>query len=220
MSARIIAKLLDYTWFTSLVLSILDSLEVNLWVSLSFIPFVPLLFAPIEALFYRLFGSTLGKILFGLRYEKPLSWKASFASAFRIAFLIQPLFIPVVNILFGLLYLKEWRRYSNVRWNPPGKPHLIRKFPSLFPYGMILSISLLVSLFSFLPDWTLDQVNRIVKIEERGFFKKPGSLFSGDENWVKTSPEDLAFSIFFPNTPVFSDTNRPTPKSRLTLTYL
>ncbi len=219
MYARIIAKLLDYIWFASLLLFVLETVEVNLWFSLALVLLVPLLFAPVEAVLYKLFGSTLGKIIFGLRFEKRLSWKTAFGIAFRSAFLIQPLFIPGINLLFGVLYLKEWRRYSKIRWNPPGKPHLVKKFPRFIPYALLLSTSLVVSLFSFASDWTFEEAYRIAKIERKDFFKKPGFLFSGDENWVKVSPENLAFSVFFPKNPAFTEVNRPVPKSTLTLTY-
>ncbi|MBS0585715.1 MAG: hypothetical protein JSR76_05385 [Verrucomicrobia bacterium] len=217
---RIFSKVLDYTWFVSLLLFFLEEQQANIWFSLALILLVPILFAPVEALLLKLFGTTLGKIAFGLRYEKKLSWKDAFFLAFQAALLVQPLLIPGVNFVFAFLYLKEWRRYGKKRWNPRGKPHIVRKFPSFFPYACLVTLSLIVSIFSFTSDWVVDEAYRITSTEKPGFFKRYNSYFSSEgETWTRISPDNLSFSILFPKDPAFREITRPVPKSNLTLHY-
>lgn len=75
---RILSRVLDYTLFYSLLLT----LAPTAYLAISLLVTLPLLFAPIEALFYFLFKTTPGKWICGLSLPK----RATFTDSLKFAF--------------------------------------------------------------------------------------------------------------------------------------
>lgn len=86
---KIFSKLLDYVWFYLIAVFFLDLFEADLYLYIVTLALVPLFFIPIETVLLKCFRTTLGKILFGLRYETDMTWKKALALAWRSENLVQ-----------------------------------------------------------------------------------------------------------------------------------
>jgi len=216
---RLFARLLDYIWFFSLGLFALDFFNVDLFYYFLTIISLPVLFIPIEALLIKFFKTTLGKIVFGIRYSNRLSFKESFFIAAKKGILIEPLFLPIVNIFYLVIYLKELKKYKTKRWDDISTKTLIQKLPRRLPYSLILTLAVVISTICFIPDFTFNQIAKIFHIEKSIKYNAQEGLSFSRSDWVKVSSEELTFSVLFPKEPAYEEKKYDVPKSDRILTY-
>ena len=214
---RICAKLLDYFWFWSFLLLIIDAFDGSLWLYAAMTVFLPLLFIPIEATLLFLFRTTLGKILFGFRFKRSLTFKESLYMTTKKALLLTPLFIPPLNLFFIFYYIKKYRKSEN-KWDYICITPLERNFPKKWGYSGLCLLGIITSLIAFTPEFSYRQLNKVVSLEQPNFIKNKSFKFFSD-NWVKVTPDELIFSIFFPKTPKYSEKKHSVPRSSTVLVY-
>lgn len=214
---RFFARLLDYTLFFALVLFVLDYVEIDLYYYFFIAIITPILFIPIETILLRLFRTTLGKILFGWRYPSRLSLKETFFISAKKGILIEPLFLPIINIIYSIIYLREIRTYRMKRWDEVSKETLIQKFPRVFPYSLIVGFTLLLGVTAAIPELVYEQVAKVCNIDQSEQALDPSNPYSS--NWIKITPEELAFSILFPKEPSYQEINYEVPQSDRVLTF-
>ncbi len=110
---RILTRLIDYFWFWSIAIFILDLCDLDLVHSVVLTLLIPLLFIPVETLFLRYFGTTLGKYISGYRYNEIFTWKSAYTLAYRKALFlktsseeirIKPRFIAHI-LAFGIILI-------------------------------------------------------------------------------------------------------------------
>lgn len=213
---RFLARVLDYSIFLAIVLFSIDFLELDLYYYVFVAILIPILFIPVETLLLKFFRTTLGKILFGLRYTKSLSWKEAFRIASKKGILIEPLFLPVINIVYAFIYLREIKKYKMKRWDEVSNASLIQKFPKVLPYSFIVAGALFLTTVSIVPEFAYEQFAKICNIERTEDSFDPADPLAS--SWVKISSEEMNFSVLFPKEPGYNETNYDVPNSDRVLT--
>ena len=216
---RIISKILDYSWFFSLLLFVLDIFNFDILYYFIALVALPTLFIPFEAISIKLFRTTLGKIIFGLQYERKFTWKEAFGNALKTGIFIQPLFIPGINLLYAFLYLRDIKKKGYWKGDNYSTFNVIQKKPKFLARSIIVSCAAILSLFCFTPDFALNQVAKVVPIEKLNLIKRNAISFVSPSNWVMISPEELTFTAFFPKDPKFREKEYPIPKSSQALHF-
>lgn len=213
---RILSKILDYSWFYGILVIFMDLFSAGIFYYIFAALMLPILFIPVETLSLKLFGSTLGKILFGFRYHRKLSFKESLTIAFKKALLIQPLFLPGINLFFIYLYIKELVKYPNNRWDSIDGSNVIHRRLKWHTNLACLLTALFLTTVTIVPESLLQRSAQIVGIESADFMTRFAVFKPGD--WVKVTPDDYSFSIFFPKSPDHKQTNYDVPNSERKLT--
>ena len=208
---RVTARLLDYLWVYSLLFSILDILSADIIYYLTTLLFLPLIYIPIEALSLSTFKSTLGKSLFGFRYHRRPSFKKSWRIACKKGFLIQPLFLPGINIIFIIFYFRELKKYPTNRWDQIDGQRIISGNLKWHAHFTSFLAALILSIFTFATEPVLDRGARFIGLESANFIQDFNLFNAGD--WTKISPKDSSFSVFFPNSPELNETVHDVPNS-------
>lgn len=214
---RFLARILDYFIFFGLVLFILDFFEIDLYYYVLAAVITPILFIPIETLLLKLFKTTLGKILFGYRYRDSLTLKDAFLISAKKGILTEPLFLPIINIIYAFIYLREIKKYKMKRWDEVSSNPLLQKFPKVFPYSLIVALTLFLSTICMVPEFAYEQFAKICNIERTSDSFDPSDPLSS--TWTKISSETMAFSILFPKEPNYTETNYNVPSSDRVLVY-
>lgn len=188
--SKISSRLLDYLWFWSILVFFIDIFDLSIFCYLIVTLLLPFLFIPIEAVLIKYFKTTLGKFIFGLKYDELFTWKSAFYLAYRRALL----------------------KRSPAR--------IIRKKPKLFSHILAVTVATLLSLLSIFPDATLEQASKVLPFEciqtlrvnrNGGWDSPPG--------WIKIGSGDLPFAAFFPKEPKLEETSKPIPHSTHVLVY-
>lgn len=206
---RALARFLDYIWFYGFLLLVFDLFDVSyLFYLVSFIA-LPILFIPVEIILLKLFRTTLGKALFGFSYNKDFSWKTAAAVAGQKGFLLQPLFTPLVNLIYAVFYIKELKRYPENRWDEYKGIRIAPQKSSFFSKTLLIALAAIVTTFVTFPDPTIGRISSMVGIEVPAIIRKNNS--KNFEKWAKIS--EKSFSIFFPKKPKFFEKDYPIPGS-------
>ncbi len=183
--SRILARTVDYFLFYTIIFAFGFGTVSNLIL----LCLLPLLFAPIEGLFYYLFKTTPAKWIFGIKLSKKLSLISSLKLAFKKSILVLPLLYSPLNIFFVIFYLKESKIHKNKRWNQFENTEIIFKGRKKLVRNTILSaLSLFLIVF-----YTPTSLKEIIS----PYSKNKIVL----ENWVEVTDSRLNFSIYFPEEP-------------------
>lgn len=186
--SRFLARALDYSLFFTL----LTLLGLGLTANIIFFFSIPLLFAPVEALFYTAFKTTPGKLAFGIHLSKRLNVFHSLQLSYKKALLLLPLFFPPLNIFFAIFYLREKEEYTNKRWSEFKNVTLIQKQQrSIITYAFVILTCLSLAI-NFTPSSLKSKVTTFAQNEL--------TL----DSWVKVKDDNLNFSVFFPKKPKIS----------------
>ena len=86
---KILTRVIDYFWFWSISIFILDLCDLSLVYSVILTLSLTLLFIPVEALFLRYFSTTLGKYISGYKYNEIFTWKSAYTLAWRKALFLR-----------------------------------------------------------------------------------------------------------------------------------
>ncbi len=181
---RLLAKALDYTLFYTFLYILDFPLLVNCLLFLT----LPILFAPIEAVFLSLFKTTIGKWLCGLSLSKRISIKKALTSSLKKGILTLPLFFPPLNIFFSRFYLKETAPHFEKRWQVAPDVSLIKRKRNKHLRNIAILACSAFMLHAFSP------------ISYSSFTKKAFDI----ESWVEVKDDHLKFSVFFPEEPKIS----------------
>lgn|GEM_PF-3312006 len=183
--SRFISRTIDYSIFYTLVLAFHFPYLANLLLLLA----TPLLFAPIEALFYYLVKTTPGKWIFGISLSKKVNLYSSFKLAFKKAFLVLPLLFSPLNIFFAIFYIRENAEFKKNRWDKFEDIRVIQNKRQGFLKFICLFLFCFSMLYNFLPDkytkHLIDITTQEVSID----------------SWVKVKDDNLKFSVYFPSKP-------------------
>lgn len=216
---RFFSKLLDYLWFWSILMILIDFFSLSLYLIVGVTLLLPLLFAPIEALAISYVGTTLGKAIFGIRYEERLPLAQSIKVSFRKAFWTLPLFVPIVNLFFAYFFILDPKKNPSMEEANLGKLKLIFKYPKRGWHLFLIVVAFILSIFCFVPDTIIDPIEKVARVEKPGFFKGRSfdSISAGD--WIKVERKDDLFTIFFPKEPKYQEETHDVPSSDYKLTY-
>ncbi len=188
---KMLSRCLDYLWFWSILFFIIDVCNLDMIFYLIITLFLSFLFIPIEAVLIKCFKTTLGKFVFGLRYNQEFTWKSAFRYSCRRA-----------------LFLKT-------------PSQLIYKKAKLFPHILAITTALLLSSLSIAPEATLNQASKILPFEflQELKVKRNGGANCPD-GWIKlTATTELPFLAFFPSEPKATEVKKPIPHSSRILVY-
>jgi hypothetical protein len=210
---RFFAKLLDYIWFSSLGLFLLDALNFGEFSYFVALFLLPLLFSPVEALLLFLFKTTLGKALFGLFYDRRLSLMQSFSLSFKKGLIILPLFLPVINLFFLFMYLKEWKQHPTKRFDIMSPARLVETKQRVLRRIFLFALAFLVSFASFMPTTFISHAKQIGPYADKGI----GIFRPGD--WIEFTSKEKSFTALFPDKPKFIEKDFPVPRTDEVLTY-
>ncbi len=187
-----LSRALDYLWFWSVIYFIIDIFDLNIAFFVLSTLLITLLFIPVEATLLRYFRTTLGKFIFGIRYNHPFTWKSAFRfSCRRAVFLNTPM--------------------ESVYQKPKRSSHLLA-----------ISVATLLSMLSIFPDETINQASKILPFEFVQDLKvKRNGGGNCPDGWVKLSDTiELPFLAFFPETPKKSqEIRKELPHSTHVLVY-
>lgn len=218
--SRILARLLDYSWLFALFLFFIQK---NHFPSFSiFILFfaLPLLFIPIEALLIKAFRTTLGKVIFGISYERHPSFKEAFLIALKKGLLILPLFLPPFNLAFAWIYYKELKKFPTSRFDEMNGYRIIKCNQSKPKKLFIIAFVTLFSFFAFLPDMAFNQVNKVSPYTQQFVIKCRGIGLFKPSDWIEVKSDEQSFIAMFPEKPKFETKDFDVPRSDQTLTYM
>lgn len=184
-TSRIIAKLIDYTLFFTVLYGIGFSYLTMIFITAS----LPLLFAPVEALMLYAFKTTPGKWIKNIKLsEKRSLWKC-LKFSFKKALLILPLFFAPLNLFFILFYLKESKQHSRKRWSDFEGAEIVEINRSRALKYTVLFFMILAVTFTYVPTTVKDD---IYNISHQELVLK---------NWVEVKDTKLNFQVFFPEKP-------------------
>jgi hypothetical protein len=189
---KALSRALDYLWFWSILYFIIDIFDLDIVYFLIATLFITLLFIPVEAVLLKYFRTTLGKFIFGIRYNQPFTWKSAFRFSSRRAVFLK---MPAESI-----YQKP-KRSSHI---------------------LAISVALLLSMLSIFPDATLNQASKVLPfdfIQELKVKRNGGG--NCPDGWTKlTDTIELPFLAFFPESPKKSkEIRKELPHSTHVLVY-
>jgi len=186
---RLFARTIDYFLFYAIFILF----EPTFLIKTIIFFLIPPLYAPLEGLFYYFFQTTPGKSIFGIKLSKKLPLQASLKLAFKKAFFILPLLYSPLNIFLLRYYLKESKESQSKRWDLfQGAQVVIVQRKKLFKHVILITLFSLLFFIYTPSSWK----NHLI-------------LFSKSEitltDWVEIKDSHLKFSIYFPETPTFTE---------------
>lgn len=218
--SRIVAKLLDYSWLLALLLFFIGKDNFSFFsISIAIIA-LPVLFIPIEAILIKLFKTTLGKIVFGISYDKHPTLSDAFSIAFKKGMLILPLFLPPFNVFFTWIYYKELKTFQISRFDEMNGCKIVSLKQSKLKTICLVLLVATLSFFTFLPDMAFTQVNKVTPYTQSFVIKCRGIGLFKPSDWIEVKSDKQSFIAMFPEKPKFEMTNFDVPKSDQTLTYM
>ncbi len=214
---RSLAKCFDLALFAGAFHLLFQFLSVPLSVQGALILILPLLFAPLEALLLKCFGTTLGKAFFGLSYDRPFTLDSAFNLSFKQALLILPLFLPGINLLFIFFYIRELSRFPKNRWDELSKEKLGTYSKSKILRSFVIAFTLMFSCVTFAPTFSLNQISNLTGVDIFIEGVNTGYRIGNISNWKKVEESELAATLYFPNKPSQKIETYPVPKSDVVL---
>ncbi len=214
---RSLAKSFDLALFAGAFHLVFQFFGVSLLIQGMLLLILPILFAPLEALLFKCFNTTLGKAFFGFSYDRPFTLLSALNLSFKHAILILPLFLPAINLFFIFLYIRELTRFQNNRWDELSKEKLGKYSKGKILRTCVISFTLLFSTATFAPSFSLNQISNLTGIDifiegvNTGF--KNGNI----SNWKKIEESELRATLYFPSKPLQKFEEYPVPKTDMTL---
>lgn len=218
---RFYALLFDYSLLAVVLLFALLSLDLSipLFALLVAVLFTPLLFIPIEAICIKVFSTTPGKFLFGLRYEKDQGGILHMKEILQITaykgLSIQLLVLPIINFFTIPRAYRHFKSGGEPVWDTPHSlrlhMHKKKRWEKFSSLAMILAFFGL----QFATIRTDGMRDYLQNENEMATTTSPQSL-----GWKSVHPEDSAFSAYFPKDPTFTEQAFPIPNSSQSLPFV
>ncbi len=224
---RLFARLFDYSFFYLVVTTALyctpffleDFLEIGI---AALLILVPILFIPFEALLIKLFSTTPGKKLFGIKITDQNGKKLTFITSLKrsISVWIKGFGcgIPILNIFCFFRFRKILKSKGSASWDQKLQIQATSKRISKV---RAISIAALFSLLfgtiatkQNLYEMSFTSPTSIITQLKQGKF-----LLNATIKWVKFESPEGTFDINFPKKPTTETKELPIPNSKETLPY-
>ena len=211
---RSLSKCLDLALFGGALHLLFQFLGISLFAQGCIGLLLPIFFAPVEALLFKCFHTTLGKAFFGLSYDRPFTMRSAFQLSYKHSILILPLFLPLINILFAFFYVRELSRFSGNRWDELSTEKLGQHSRKIVLRTIVIAFTLLLTSITFAPKFTLTQMANFSGIEY--FIEGVNSSYKKGNiaNWKKVDESEVNATLYFPQAPEHSVEKYPVPKSQ------
>ena len=194
---RILARLFDYFTFGALLFFFsFDFLDFSLLATGILVALTPLLFIPFEALSLWLWRTTLGKRLFSLMYARPMSFGHALGLSAKKNLLLWPLFVPLLQCVFGFFYIKELF-YPINRFDNMNGEHIKKISDPLWKKGIIILVSAAYLAFAGAPYASF----HIIRSALTGSVEPAGE----PADWKKVEAKELSCIVSFPSDPVYKE---------------